>query len=357
MTISVYDNAWRNDVVPFAKDGVDWTSIQKVFVFTNGAWVQYYGPGTGSCTMGLFTGSCMWSTSLGSFICDWATFTSVNKPSAYLLIDVGCCSAAAGVIYAIIAGGSTGGTMTGDAVVTAEKCIWSTLVTSLSVSSDLTIARYLMAAVSSSVGGLFSGGRAGAAAYLVYSTSDLCNWATAVTGAQASAELSSARTGISSAYNLATGLFMGGSLYAGTYQWNDPVVTADLCTLATFSTAVQSSAALTSARAAASGTSNYTEFSLFVGGGTSSTPTVLADVCLWETLVTSARPSANCPVALNGISGSGSVDTAMFIGGILTYGMPPAMAWTCPWSTMTMAYAEFAALSISLGAVCANGAK
>lgn len=369
MTIFANDPVWRTDVVPFANDGISWTELNKIFIYQNGGWVQYYGPGLGAFTKAIFSGGINTST-VAETISDlfsFETLTTAAQASANLTSG----RTTAGVsnnIFGIFAGGNTAYRFNTTGVVMSDICPWGTLVTAEQASANLIDTLFGIGCISSLLNGLLVGGATDPNTAAITSNAELCQWATITTFAQSSAEISLARVFLGAAENKIYGLFVGGITAYGT-NWAGPTINvADLTIIATYSTAAQSSANLSANRAIVGGTSDHMEFCLFMGGregATSNTNVNTADLCLWETLVTSVRPSANltqtgyfavgCNDQINAVftgwsAASGSGFTSSYQG-------PSGNSNICPWATLTCAYNEFANLSTNrmAAAAIANG--
>ena len=238
----------------------------------------------------------------------------------------------------------------GAEVVTAEKLNSSNDTTIAQASANLSQAREGLAGISEgSTKGYFAGG----SGIGFYTTADKLTYSTDSTAAQTSANLSQARYDLAGCSGEGTkGYFAGGNT-------NQGVTTADKLTYSTDTTIAQASANLSQARFGLAGISEGTTKGYFAGGVTGASIRVLtADKLTYSTDTTAAQTTANLSQARAGLAGcSGEGTKGYFAGGFssvsvatadkLTYSTDTTAAQT----TANLSQARFDVASFSNGTI------
>jgi hypothetical protein len=206
------------------------------------------------------------------------------------------------------AGGDTSG---GAAVATADKILYSTDTTAAQASANLSQARYGVAGCSGEgTKGYFAGGFTS----VEVTTTDKITYSNDITSSQASANLSLARFYLASISDGSTKGYFAGGRFTG-FQY---VATADKLTYSNDTTAAQTTANLSQARASLAGVSGTSTKGYFAGGDTGGISYVsTADKLIYSTDTTTAQGSANLSQARFSLAGcSGDSTKGYFAGGI-----------------------------------------
>lgn len=350
MTIAIQEGSWRNDIAVAVNTGVSWSSVNKAFVYQNGEWKQFFGPGIGTSTISLFTGgNNSAAISLVSSTCVFSTFTTAAQSTANLTATKCLGGGIYTDIFGLVGGGCQGYTGTAPSLL-ADNCPWGTLITVAEPNATFVVESIGGGSASNLVGGVISGnynpGSVGAYADAV---AQLFSWSTVTTTLQPSADLTTARCYLSAASISTFGIYFGG------YDINNSQVNiTDTCSWSTYITASQVSAQLTVTKVDYSCGSDRSNLVLIAGGQTGSI-SALSEQCNMSTLTTVAAPSANLSVARFGSSTTGDNINGIIIGGFASgtpqspSGVASLVADKCNWSTFVTAAHVAANLAVARG--------
>lgn len=237
-----------------------------------------------------------------------ASFITTARSAKDIVVTAGEDIAPRGTDWGYFAGGLT--TFSSGVAATADKLVFSTDTTAAQVSANLSQARVHPGGVSEgTTKGYFAGGNTTGGTDNVV-TADKIVFATDTTAVQTSANLSQAKAGMASCSDGSTkGYFAGGNT-AGTY-----VATADKTIYATDTTAAQSTANLSQARTGLRGCSDGSSKGFFAGG-VSTSVLATADKITFSTDVTAVQTSANLSQArARPVSCSEGLSKGYFAGG------------------------------------------
>ena len=195
---------------------------------------------------------------------------------------------------------------------TADKLTYSTNTTSAQASANLTLARTTLAGCSgNSTRGYFAGGDTNSLNFT--SIANKLTYSTEATIAQASANLSQARGSLASVSEGSTkGYFAGG--YTGISAI--VVATTDKLVYSSDTTAAQTTANLSTATAQHAGCSGEGTKGYFAGGNNGGSPVVTAYKLIYSTDTTTTQTTANISVSRYGLAGiSQGLTKGYFAGG------------------------------------------
>jgi hypothetical protein len=195
---------------------------------------------------------------------------------------------------------------------TADQIIYSTDTTTAQTNANLSLSRYVLAGISEgSTKGYFAGGLT---SIVTQTRTDKLTYSNNTTAAQTTANLSQARKDLAGCSGEGTkGYFVGGASSTSSLS---QVATADKLTYSTDTTAAQASANLSQARTGLAGISEGSTKGYFAGGATSNVALTTANKLTYSTDTTVAQTTANLTQARYGLTGcSGEGTKGYFAGG------------------------------------------
>jgi hypothetical protein len=264
-----------------------------------------------------------------SSIADRITFstgvTAANTASNLSASRIGLGGVSDIITYGYFAGGYGGAATT---LVTADRIVFSTGVTSANTVSDLSLSRQVFGSVSDGVAyGYFAGGSGSASTYLV--TADRLAFSSGATAANTVSNLSAAKgylAGLSD--NSLYGYFAGG--YTGGY-----VATADRIVFSTGVTSANTVSNISTNRLDPTGLSDNFTYGYFAGGNTGAS-VATSDRITFSSGATAANTTSNLTQARSAMGSSSSGETyGYFAGG--TTGAVVATTDRVTFSTSTTA--------------------